>query len=125
MLEELFRLVELREQLFFFLELRGMNAAARSAELDRMLEVKHLVVNDVFDDIAGHANVIEDAADDDGVVRGIVMSEHIARTGLAPGHLRAGEESEEEARVEFVEKLVEVIDVADGAFHTFASAHLA
>ena len=46
-LQKTFRLLKLREELFFSLELGWMDAAAAAAQPDRVLEVKHLVVDDV------------------------------------------------------------------------------
>jgi hypothetical protein len=39
-----------------------------------MFEVKHLVVEEVLDGAARGVGAIEDAADDDGVVCGVVVS---------------------------------------------------
>ena len=55
-----------------------MHASPASPQLDRMLQVQHLVEEDVFDGVARDARVVEDAADDDGVVRGVVVAEAAA-----------------------------------------------
>jgi len=44
---------ELRELGLFRLELARMHTAAESAHPDRVLEVKHLVVEQIFDGVAG------------------------------------------------------------------------
>ena len=102
-LEERLRVGELRELFFFVLELPWMDTTPSAARPDRMLEVEHLVVDDVFDGIARHPRVIEQAADDDGVVGGVVMSEASARMGSAPCQLRAGQQAPEESLVQVLE----------------------
>ncbi len=56
------------------------------------------MVEDVFDGVARHARMVEDAADDDGIVRRVVVAEAAAGMILAPGKLRASHESVEEAK---------------------------
>ena len=60
-----------------------MNAAAACFDADGMLEVKHLVVEEVLDGAARRVGTIEDAGDDDGVMRGVVVAEHAARHKVA------------------------------------------
>src|SRR5712692_9129254 len=69
--------------------------------------------------------MIEDAADDDGVVCRVIVAEAAAGMVLAPGELRAAHESVEEATVEVVENFFQMIVVAAGRANVFASAHLA
>ena len=90
-----------------------------------MLQVEHFVVEDEFDGISRHVRVVEDAADDDGVVRGIVVAEAAAGVVLAPGKLRTAQESVEEAAVEVVEDFFQMVMVATGGAYVLASAHLA
>ena len=90
-----------------------------------MLQVQHLVEQDVFHRVAGHAWMVEDAADDDGVVGGIVVAETAAGVVLAPGKLRASHESVKEAAVEIVEDFFQMVVVAAGGADVLASAHLA
>jgi len=87
--------------------------------------VQHLVVEDVFDGVAWDARMIEDAADDDGVVRGIIVAETAAGVVLTPGELGAAEESVEEAAVEVVEDFFEMVMMSAGGADVLASAHLA
>src|SRR5579871_3409680 len=84
-LQECLRLFHARKQLLFRLKLCRMDAAAAAAQFDRMLQVQHFVIKDVLQDIAWHSGVIENPADDDGVVRGIVMPQAVAGALLAPG----------------------------------------
>src|SRR6266852_4086998 len=69
--------------------------------------------------------MIEDAADDDGVVCRVIVAEAAAGMVLAPGELRAAHESVEEATVEVVENFFQMIVMAAGRANVFASAHLA
>ena len=69
-----FRFFELREEAFFGLELAGVDAATASFDPDRMLQVEHLVVEEVFDGAARRVRAVEDAADDDSVVGSVVMT---------------------------------------------------
>lgn len=97
------RLSEMREELFFGLELGGMNAAAAAAQFDRVLEVKHFVIDDVFDGVARNARMVEDTANDNGVVGRVVVPEAVARVILAPGHTGPGQQAVEKLPVEIVE----------------------
>ena len=45
------------------------------AQLDWMPQVKHFMIDEVFNGIARHAGSVKDAAYDDGVMRRIVMSQ--------------------------------------------------
>jgi cytolysin (calcineurin-like family phosphatase) len=83
------------------------------------------VIHDVFDGVAGDARVVEDAADDDGVVGGIVVAEAAAGVGVAPGELGATEESVKKAAVEVVEDFLEMVVVAASGADQLAAAHLA
>src|ERR1700720_1254965 len=69
--------------------------------------------------------MIEDAADDDGIVGRIVVAETAAGMVLAPCKLRAAHESVEKAAVEVVEDFFQMIVVASGGADVLASAHLA
>ena len=87
MLKVGFCCIELGEETLFGLELAGVDAAAAGFDADGMLEVKHLVVEEVFDGAARGVGTIEDAGDDnDGVVRGVVVAEQAAAGGVGgPG----------------------------------------
>ena len=66
---------QLRESCFICLELPGVDAAADTPHTDRVFEVEHLVVEQVLDGVTGAGGAIKDAADDDGVVGGVVVAE--------------------------------------------------
>ena len=87
--------------------------------------MQHLVEENVFDGVARHARMVEDAADDDGIVRRVVVAEAAAGVVAAPGKLRASHESVEEATVEVVEDFFQMVMMAAGGADMLASAHLA
>jgi hypothetical protein len=116
---------EFGEETLFGLEFAGVDAAAAGFDADGMFEVKHLVVEKVFDGAARSVRAIEDPADDDGVVGGVVVTEHAARVMGGPSQGWAAEESVKETRVEGLEDLVEVVVVADVGEDALAAAGLA
>src|SRR5437660_10083015 len=87
--------------------------------------MQHLVEENVFDGVARHARMVEDAADDDGVVRWVVVAETAAGVVPAPGKLRAPHEPVAEATVEIVEDFFQMVVMAAGGADMRASAHLA
>ena len=72
--EERERLFQFGKELFLRLELARMHTAAQAPHLHRVPEVEHLVVEQVFDGVAGAGWAVEDAAHDDRVVGGVVMA---------------------------------------------------
>jgi hypothetical protein len=116
---------ELGEETFFGLELAGVNAAATGFDADGVLEVEHLVVEKVLDGATGGVWAVEDAADDDGVVGGVIVAKHAAGVVSGPGEGGAAKETVEEAGVERLEDFVEVVVVAGGGRETLATAGLA
>lgn len=102
-----------------------MHASPTPTQLDRVLQVQHFVVENVFDRVARHAGMIEDTADDDGIVRGVVVAEAAAGLVPAPGELWASHESVEEATVEVVEDFFQMVVMTAGGADVLASAHLA
>jgi len=88
------------EEALFGLELAGVDAAAACLHSHGVLEVQHLVIEQVFDGAAWRVGAVEDTADDDGVVRGVVVAEHAAGVVGAPRKDGFAKETVEEARVE-------------------------
>src|ERR1700716_1830756 len=88
--QESIRLGQLWKQFLLRVELGRVNAAPAASQLDRMLKVQHFVIDDVFHGTTRDGKVVKDATDDDGIVRGIVMSEDAASPGLAPAHAWPG-----------------------------------
>lgn|SRR5579862_4996546 len=116
---------ELRELPFIGFELRRMNATSQAAAADGMLEVEHLVVEQVLDCVARAGRAIEDAAYDDGVVRSIVVAERALGVVFAPGEVGAAEKTSEEAQVQRVEHFFKVVVAAFGSGVALASAGVA
>jgi len=86
--------------------------------------MEHLVKQDVFNGVARHTRVVEDAADHDGVVRGIVMAETAAGVVAAPGKLRPSHKPVKETLIQVLKKFFKVIMMAAGGVDVLASAHL-
>ena len=102
-----------------------MHAPSTAPQFHWMLQVEHFVEEDVLDYVAGDSGVVEDSADDDGVVGGVVVAEAVAGVVAAPGELGASHQSVEKAAVEVFEKFFEVVMVAAGGVDVLASAELA
>src|SRR5579872_4944329 len=123
-LEERVCLGDAREQLFFGLKLGRVYTPAAAAQLYWMLQMEHFVINDVVEHVAGNTGMIEDPADDDGVVRGIVVAENAARFCLTPTHPRARHQTVEESSVELLEDGIEIVIMSARRAQHFAAAHL-
>src|SRR5262249_50419023 len=76
--QQFFGSFEFGKESFLVLKSFGMNAASAAIQLDWMLQVQHLVINEIFHCITRHVCAIEDPADDNCVVGGIVMSKTLA-----------------------------------------------
>src|ERR1035438_5567590 len=89
-----------------------MDTAAQSAHLDRVLQVEHLVVEQVFDCVPWARWPVEDAADDDHVVGRVIVAQRPLSKMLAPGEIGPAEQPAEEARIEGVEDFFEIVEAA-------------
>ena len=87
--------------------------------------MQHLVVDEIFHRITRHLRTIKDPADDDRIVRRIVVSQAVAGMIAAPGHLRPRHQPVEEARIKIIKYLLEMIISAGGTMDALASPHLA
>ena len=116
--------VDVRIKLLFGLEFRGVHTAAAAAQFYGVLQVKHLVVDDIFDGVARNARVVEDAAHHDGVVGRIVMAEPVASVVAAPSHVRPGQQSVKESLVQIFKNIFQVIGSSLRTFDSLASTHL-
>jgi len=123
-LKKLLCLLELCKQLLFCLKFRRMHTTPAPTQLHRMLQVQHLVIDDVFDDVLRNAMIIEYPADDDCVVRRVVMPEPVTRAIAAPGHLRTSQQAMEEPEVQLIEYRLEIISVSLCRRNALAAAHL-
>ena len=123
--QELARPLQFWKALFFCQKFARMHASPAPSQFDRVLQMQHLVKQNVFDGVARHARMVEDTADHDGVVGRVVMPKAAAGMAPAPGKLRSSHESVEEAAVEVVEKFFQMVVMAAGGADMLASAHLA
>jgi hypothetical protein len=120
-----FGLFEMREETLLGLEFAGVNAAASGLHADGMLEVQHLVVEQILDGAARSVGAIEDAADHDGIVGRVIVAEHAAGVVRAPGEDRASEKTMEEARIQRIEDLIQIKLMTYGSEDALPSAGLA
>ena len=102
-----------------------MHHSPAAAELDGMPQMQHFMIDEVLDGKEGDARRIENAADDNGVVRWIVMAEHAERFVAAPGHLRPGHQAVKKTGIQIVKNLVKIVVPAFGIFNALAPAKLA
>jgi len=89
-----------------------------------MFEMKHLVIDEIFNGISRHILPIEYPADHDRIVRWIIVSKVLPRRVAAPGHQRAGEQSVKEAAIEVLENRLQVVGPALGRKQHLSSAFL-
>lgn len=87
--------------------------------------MQHLVVDDVLHCVPRHSGMIEDAADNDRVVRRIVVPEAVSRSLAAPGDLRTRQQSVEKPDVQIVKNRFEIVDVPLWGVNLLSTAYLA
>ena len=110
--QEFLSFFELRKEFLFFSKSSGMHEAAAAAELDGMPQVQHLMIDEIFDGKRRDTRGIENAADDDGIVRGIIVAQAAESLVAAPGHLRPSHQAMKETEIQLVKNLVEIIVLA-------------
>src|ERR1700733_93763 len=115
---------DLWKAVFFCHEFPRVHAPPASTQLNGMLQMQHLVVDDVLHDVARHAPVVKHPADDDGIVRGIVMPKAIEGIFAAPGKLRTSHQSVEKSPVEIVENFLQMIMMAARRVNMFSPSQL-
>ena len=111
--QELLSFFKVRKE-FLFMEGGWMHETPVAAELYGMPQVQHLMIDEVLDGKGRDARGIEDAADDDGVVRGIIVAQAAESFAAAPGHLRSSHKAVEEAEIQVVKNLVEIVMLSLG-----------
>jgi hypothetical protein len=102
-----------------------VNATAAGFDAHGMLEVEHLVIEEILDCAAWGVGTVEDAADGDGVMSGIVVAEHATGVVSAPCERGPAEEAVKEASVERLEDFVKVVVVAGRCRDALPAAGLA
>src|SRR5437588_305522 len=116
------RFVVVREALLVGAESFGVIVAPAVDEARGVLDVKHLVVEDVFDEPFGHFARVERLADDDCVVDSVVVAEYGARAALRPGESGLFDLASEVALVQALEHTSEIVDASLGGRDHLAPA---
>ena len=104
----------LGEQLFFCLKFRGVHTAPRTPQSHGMFQVQHLVVNDVIDRVLGNPGMVKNAADYDGIVGRIVVSQAVTLVIATPSHLWSGQESVKKTAVEVFKHRLQIVSMSLG-----------
>src|SRR5215470_16893748 len=99
---------EVREALLFFTEFAGMGDQAATGAARGMLDVKHLVEENVLDGQPRHSRPIHAAIEQDLVRAGIIAAELAAPTSFTPADMGALELALKIADVQLVEHLLQV-----------------
>ena len=102
-----------------------MDAPTAGFDADGVFEVKHLMVKEILDSTARSVGAIEDTADDNCVVSGVVVAQHTAGVVSRPGKGGSAEKTVEEASVERLEDLIQIVVMAYGSEDSLAAASLA
>jgi len=123
-LQKSIRPLQLRKQLFLGMKLGRMHAPPAPAQLHRMFQVQHLVVDDVLHGVTWDQELIEDAADHNRIMCRIVVPQNAARLGWTPTHARTAEQSVKKAAVQILEYYIKIVDPPLRRMKLFASAHL-
>src|ERR1700722_2874269 len=89
-----------------------------------MLEVQHLVIHDVFHRVVRDGEAVKHEADNDGVVRGIVMAKNAAGASAAPAHAWTRQQSVEESRIQFFEDRIQIIEMPARGMQLLAPPYL-
>ena len=116
--------LQLRKQSLFIMKFPRMYAAAAPPHFHGMLQMQHLVKQNVLDRITRHPRMIKNAADDNRIVRRIVMPQTAARLFSAPGELRAPHQAMKKSPVQIVENFFQMIMISARRMNVLASSHL-
>ena len=98
--------IELGEETLLGLKLARVDATTAGFDADRVLEVEHLVVEEVFDGTSGRVGTVEDTGNDNGVMCGVVVAEHAAGVVGTPGERGATQQAVEKTGIERLEDFV-------------------
>jgi len=89
-----------------------------------MLQVQHFVVEDVLHRRAGNTGMVENAADDNGIVRRIVMAKAVPRAIAAPCQLRTGHKPIKESRVQIFKDNFKIVGTSLRGIDSLATPYL-
>ena len=99
LVQDLAGAVEFRKKFFFAAEFRRMREQRATGAAGGMLDVKHLVIEDVFDGVGRDGGMIHAAVEDDLVGAGIEAAELATPVAGAPTDVGALEPASKELRV--------------------------
>src|SRR5581483_5880924 len=89
-----------------------------------MLQVEHLVIENVFHHIGRHTRMIENSADHNGIVCGIIVAQAVSGPCTAPGQLWPSEQAMKETPVEVLKNGLEIISSSLRGINPFSAPHL-
>src|SRR5271170_4943688 len=101
--QEPLRILQLGEKFLLGAKFGRVHTTAPGADFYRMLQMQHFMIDDVLHGMARNCEMVKDAADDDRVVRRIIMAQHVPGSVLAPAHARPPKQSVEESCIQAVE----------------------
>lgn len=101
-----------------------MDQSPAAAELYGVPQMEHFMVDKILNGIERYERGIENAADDDGVMRRIIVAQASQSLISAPGHLRSGHQAMEETQIQLVKNAIKVIVLALWTFNALTSAQL-
>src|SRR5262249_14345499 len=114
----------LREELLLGTKFCRMHAAATALELNRMPQVQHLVINDVLHGIARDRRMIKKTTNHNCIVSGIVVTQHISRTCLAPAHPGTRHHPCKQSEIEVFKDGLQIVNTTLRRRHAFTATHL-
>src|SRR6266850_4002693 len=112
MIQPFLRVLIAGKALLFSSKRRRVVIAAAVDDAGRMFDVQHFVEEDVFYEPFGDFAGIQDLADRNRVVRGVMMTQNASSSPLRPGQYRLFNRSVKIAPVELRENPFEIIDLA-------------
>src|SRR5262249_40930278 len=101
-----------------------MDAPPAAAQPYRVLQMKHLVIDKIFEYVSRDAGIVKDTADHDGIVRWIVMAKQAARIVRAPSHLRPSQQPMKITIIKFLEDRFQIVGISPRRSDSFPSANL-
>ena len=102
-----------------------MHASPCAAHAHRVLQMQHLMVEQVFNRVTGTRRPVENSTHHNCVVRRIVVTKQSLCVMLAPGQLRPSQKSMEETLVQRVENLFEIVVPPLGSADSLRSPRMA
>lgn len=120
-----FGLFKVREETLFGLKFAGVNAAASGLHANGMLEVQHLMIEQILDGAARSVRAVEDAADHDGIVGRVIVAQHAAGVVGAPREDGPAKKTVEETCIQRIEDLIQIKLMTYGSEDALTASGLA